>query len=45
MLDLAEITANGKLAVRIQVARQREDARHDQRMTALQASFKIGGTP
>jgi hypothetical protein len=43
---IAEVNANGKLAVRIQVAQQRENDRHDQRMAALKAGFSAkGGTP
>jgi hypothetical protein len=45
MRDVAELTANGKLVVRIGIANDREEQRHDQRMAALQASFKIGGQP
>lgn len=41
--DLAEIRANGKLVVRIEMLLGREEQRHDRRMTALEASFKIGG--
>jgi hypothetical protein len=44
--DVAEVAANGKLVVRIGVAQTREDERHQQRMDALEASFKArGGTP
>ena len=43
--DVAELSANGKLVVRIEVAQAREDQRHQQRMAALEASFKVrGGT-
>jgi hypothetical protein len=45
MRDLADLTANAKLAVRIEVALSRENDRHDRRMTALQASFQAGGNP
>jgi hypothetical protein len=45
MRDLAELAANGKLVVRIDIAKSREERRHDQRMAALQASFKMGGRP
>ncbi|HEX5061621.1 MAG TPA: IPT/TIG domain-containing protein, partial [Kofleriaceae bacterium] len=44
--DIAEVSANGKLVVRIDVAQSREEQRHDQRMAALEASFKArGGQP
>jgi hypothetical protein len=43
MEDLAEVGANEKLGLRILTARQREDARHEQRMTTLRASFQAGG--
>jgi hypothetical protein len=43
--DVAELSANGKLVIRIEVAQSREDQRHQQRMAALEASFKArGGT-
>jgi hypothetical protein len=46
MRDIADLTANAKLAVRIEVAQSRENDRHAQRMTALEASFKArGGNP
>jgi hypothetical protein len=46
MRELAEVAANGKLAVRIDIAHRREIHRHEQRMAALEASFKTrGGTP
>jgi hypothetical protein len=41
MLSLAELSANGKLAVRIEIAQARERDRHDQRMAALQAPFTM----
>jgi len=44
MAEIAELSSNGKLAVRVGVARTREDDRHEQRMVALKASFK-GGQP
>jgi hypothetical protein len=44
--EIAELKSDGKLAVRIDVALGKENARHDQRMTTLQASFGTkGGTP
>lgn len=43
MSDIADIKADGRLAVRIDVLRSREDDRHEQRMTALDASFRAGG--
>ncbi|NVB82168.1 MAG: BcpO-related WXXGXW repeat protein, partial [Kofleriaceae bacterium] len=46
MREIADLTANAKLAVRIEVALSRETMRHDQRMVALESSFKArGGTP
>jgi hypothetical protein len=45
MLEIAQIKADAKLAVRIEMTRAREDARHTRRMAALQASFGKGGTP
>ncbi|HVV88531.1 MAG TPA: IPT/TIG domain-containing protein [Kofleriaceae bacterium] len=39
MRDLADTMANGKLAVRVEVAQQREDQRHQARMDALHAAF------
>jgi hypothetical protein len=45
MRDIADVSANAKLAVRIEVAQQREDQRHQQRMDALHAGFQPGGTP
>ena len=44
--EVAELSSNGKLVVRIEVALGREDQRHQQRMAALEASFKSqGGQP
>jgi hypothetical protein len=43
MSDVAEIKADGKLAVRIDVLRSRENDRHDQRMATLDAAFRAGG--
>lgn len=44
--EIAEVKADGKLAVRVDVALGKENARHDQRMAALQTSFKTkGGAP
>jgi hypothetical protein len=40
MRQVAEQVANGKLAVRIEVTRDRENQRHDQRMAALHAAFQ-----
>jgi hypothetical protein len=40
MRELADLTANAKLAVRIEVAQSREDQRHQQRMDALHAGFQ-----
>jgi len=46
MGEMADIAANGKLSVRVQVAREREDQRHQQRMDALHVSFQAkGGRP
>jgi hypothetical protein len=45
-LDVAQIADNGKLAVRISVAQQKENGRHDQRMAALKTAFSTkGATP
>ncbi len=41
--DVAGVTANAKLGVRIDVATARENDRHDQRMTALQTAFAARG--
>jgi hypothetical protein len=41
--DVAEVSANGKLVVRIDVAMGRENQRHDERMAALEAGFKARG--
>ncbi|CAN5427751.1 hypothetical protein BH11MYX1_BH11MYX1_41530 [soil metagenome] len=41
--DVASVTANQKLGVRIDVALGRENDRHDQRMGALQAGFSAKG--
>jgi len=41
--DLAGVTANSKLGVRIDVATQRENDRHDQRMAALKTAFDARG--
>lgn len=44
--DIASVSANAKLGVRIDVATARENDRHAQRMDALQAAFNArGGTP
>jgi hypothetical protein len=44
--EVAEIASNGKLVVRIDMASNRENERHDQRMAALQAAFSAkGGAP
>ena len=46
MREVAELSGNGKLVVRIEIAQQREDERHGQRMDALKASFGAkGGAP
>jgi hypothetical protein len=46
MREVAELSGNGKLVVRIEIAQSREDERHDQRMAALKASFGTkGGAP
>ncbi|MBA2543380.1 MAG: YXWGXW repeat-containing protein, partial [Deltaproteobacteria bacterium] len=42
MLEIAELKNDVRLAVRIEVARSREDARHDRRMTTLVGNFKGG---
>jgi hypothetical protein len=39
MREVAELSENGKLVVRIGVAQSREDARHQDRMTGLHDSF------
>lgn len=39
MREIAELTENGKLVIRIGVAESREEARHQERMDALQAAF------
>ncbi len=39
MREVAELSNNGKLVVRIEIAQSREDDRHEQRMAALKASF------
>jgi hypothetical protein len=41
MRRLAELNDNGKLAVRIEIAMRLEGDRHDRRMDALKASFKV----
>ncbi|MGE0871146.1 MAG: IPT/TIG domain-containing protein [Kofleriaceae bacterium] len=41
MRDLVEISQNGKLAVRIDVAQEREADRHTQRMAALKAAYSL----
>jgi hypothetical protein len=43
MADVAEIKADTKLAIRVDMLRQREDRRHEERMTALDAAFRAGG--
>jgi hypothetical protein len=43
MLEMAELSNNLKLAIKIETARSREDARHDKRMETLKATFKAGG--
>jgi hypothetical protein len=43
MKDIAEVKADAKLGVRIDLATQKETDRHDQRMKALHDSFKPGG--
>lgn len=46
MREIAEISNNGKVVVRIEIAQKREDERHEQRMTALKAAFGTkGGAP
>jgi hypothetical protein len=46
MREVAELSNNGKLVVRIEIAQAREDERHEQRMAALKASFGMaGGAP
>jgi hypothetical protein len=42
MLEIAELKNDVRLAVRIEVLRSREDARHDRRMEFLKSSFKGG---
>ena len=41
MKDVAELSNNGKLAVRISIAEARENERHDQRMEALKSTFEV----
>lgn len=41
MLRLAEANSDGKLVVRIEIAVTRENERHDNRMAALEAAFKL----
>jgi hypothetical protein len=43
MKDIAQVQGDSKLGVRIDVATQKENDRHDQRMKALHDSFKPGG--
>ena len=43
MKEMAELSADAKLGVRIDLATQREQDRHDQRMKALHDGFKMGG--
>ena len=46
MRDVASVNADAKLGVRIDVAQQKENDRHDQRMQALEAAFKTkAGAP
>lgn len=46
MKEIASISADAKLGVRIDVALQKENDRHDERMHALETSFKTkGGAP
>jgi hypothetical protein len=46
MREVAELSNNGRLAVRVEIAQGREDERHDQRMAALKAAFATkGGMP
>lgn len=46
MKDVASVNGDAKLGVRIDVATQKENDRHDQRMQALEAAFKTkGGAP
>jgi len=46
MREVAELSSNGKLVVRVGIAQTREDERHEQRMAALKAGFKTkGGAP
>jgi Skp family chaperone for outer membrane proteins len=46
MRDVAELSSNGKLVVRVDIAQGREDDRHEQRMAALKAAFGTkGGAP
>lgn len=46
MKEIASISADAKLGVRIDVATQKENDRHTQRMQALETSFKTkGGAP
>ena len=46
MKDVASLSADAKIAVRIDLATQKENDRHTQRMAALEAAFKTkGGAP
>jgi hypothetical protein len=39
MKDMAELTANAKVGVRVDIAMQKENDRHQQRMQALHDAF------
>ncbi len=43
MADVAEIKADTKLGVRVDMLREREEQRHEERMAALDAAFRAGG--
>jgi hypothetical protein len=46
MRDVAEVQANTKLGVRVDVAERKENDRHEQRMAALHDAFAAkGGKP
>lgn len=44
MRDVVDVTGDGKLGIRVDIASQRETARHDARMQALHDSFGKGGS-
>lgn len=44
MRDVASVTADGKIAIRIEMAQTREEDRHTQRLAALKTAFASGGS-